>query len=175
MKATLSALLALATLATATPTIIKRASTPTEVQILNFALTLEHIENNFYTTYLARFNDNDFTAAGFDPSVRGRIMQIGDHESEHVRFLTSALGSNAVKPCTYEFPVNNVKDFVSLSQVLEGVGVTAYAGAAQFLHTPAYLTAAAVILSTEYVIQSLLCIFCPNFCSILSELVRMPM
>lgn len=59
------------------------------------------------------------------------------------------MGSAATKPCEYSFPVKSVNDFVAIAQVLEGVGVTAYLGAAQFLHTPAYLTAAGSILTTE--------------------------
>lgn len=148
MKGTFATLFLLASLASSTP-IIKRATTPTEIQILNFALTLEHLESAFYSEFLPKFTASDFTSAGFESFVRGRLVQIGSHEAQHVSFLESALGGNATKACTYDFPVNNVKDFVSLSQVLEGVGVTAYLGAAQFLHTPAYLTAAGSILTTE--------------------------
>ena len=46
-------------------------------------------------------------------------------------------------------PVSDVKSFVGLSQVLEGVGTSAYAGAASFLTSKDALNAAAVILSTE--------------------------
>jgi hypothetical protein len=154
MKSSLITLLALVSLAISTP-IIKRATTPTEIQILNYALTLEHLESNFYTTFLPQFSQQDFLSAGYAPFIRGRMVQIGSHESDHVLFLENVLGANATKACEYSFPVKDVKDFVAVSQVLEGVGVTAYLGAAQFLHTPAYLTAAGSILTTEYVFSSL--------------------
>ena len=149
-KCTLITLIASLSLAGATPVpeLLKRAD-PTEVQILNYALTLEHLENAFYSQFLAQFAAKDFEAAGFEDFVRGRMSQIGQHEAQHVQFLQTALGSAATKACTYQFPVNNVNDFVAVSQILEGVGVTAYLGAAQFLHTPSYLTAAGSILTTE--------------------------
>jgi len=149
-KSTLLSLIASISLAAATPVpeLLKRAD-PSEVQILNYALTLEHLEHAFYVEFLAKYSAKDFEAAGFEDFVRGRLNQVGQHEAQHVQFLQSALGNAATKPCTYQFPVNNVNDFVAVSQVLEAVGVTAYLGAAQFLHTPSYLTAAGSILTTE--------------------------
>ncbi|KAL1754899.1 ferritin-like domain-containing protein [Schizophyllum commune] len=121
----------------------------TDTVILNYALTLEHLENAFYHTALANFTQEDFMAAGFPKWSRGRFVELAEHEQSHVDVLKSVLGADATEPCTYDFPVTDVASFVGLSQVLEGVGTSAYSGAAAFLTSKDALTAAAVILSTE--------------------------
>lgn len=117
--------------------------------VLNYALTLEHLENTFYKTALANYTQDDFTNAGLPDFARGRFEEIGKHEQSHVDVLSSVLGDSATQACEYNFPVTDPASFAALSQVLEGVGVSAYAGAAQYLTSKDALTAAAVILSTE--------------------------
>lgn len=77
----------------------------TDVEVLNFALTLEHLENAFYAEGLGKLNAESFGAAGFEPWVRARFVQIKEHEATHVDFLTKALGDQAVQPCTYNLYV----------------------------------------------------------------------
>ncbi|KAF9528810.1 ferritin-like domain-containing protein [Crepidotus variabilis] len=120
-----------------------------DVTILNYALTLEHLENAFYHEALSKFDEKAFTDAGLPDSARGRFNEIASHEQTHVDFLSKALGDKATQPCTYSFPYTDPKSFVALSQVLEGVGTSAYAGAAKFISNKDYLTAAATILTTE--------------------------
>ncbi|KAF9559210.1 hypothetical protein CPC08DRAFT_637967 [Agrocybe pediades] len=121
----------------------------TDATVLNYALTLEHIENAFYSGALAKFDAQAFLDAGLPSFARGRFEQIAAHEQAHVDFLTSALGNKATKACVYDFPYTDVKSFVALSKLFEGVGVSAYTGAAQLITNKAYLTAAASVLSTE--------------------------
>ena len=86
----------------ATP--IRRADNTTSInstQILQFALALEHLENTFYTEALAKFDETAFEQAGYASWVRGRFVQLAEHEASHVALLTQTLGNDSVAPCNY--------------------------------------------------------------------------
>ena len=111
-----------------------------DIGILNYALTLEHLERAFY---------NEATAAGkiHHPQLK-TFLEV---ERAHVKFLTAALGSKAVASPTFDFkgiPANE-KLFAATAQVLENTGVHAYLGQAGNLVSKAYLAAAASIVTIE--------------------------
>ncbi|KZV98149.1 hypothetical protein EXIGLDRAFT_746780 [Exidia glandulosa HHB12029] len=118
----------------------------TDTVILQYALTLEHLEAAFYKEALEKFNASQFASGGEQHAL---FAQIADHEATHVKVLESILGDQATKACNYSFPYTDLQGFKSLAQILEGVGVTAYLGAAQFISDPDTLTAAGSILTTE--------------------------
>jgi hypothetical protein len=123
------------------------------VDVINYALTLEHIEATFYRLGLEQFAVADFEGLGYQAGVRDRIATIADHEAQHVDALTAVveqLGGDPAMEAEYDFGYTNLEEFLSTGAVLEGVGVAAYGGAAQYLvGEPELLTAALTIHGNE--------------------------
>ncbi|KAL8291320.1 hypothetical protein RQP46_002298 [Phenoliferia psychrophenolica] len=135
---------------------LKRADAPAKMDIdttiLQYALTLEHLEYAFYSKGLAMFNSKMFLDSEFPDWVRYRLTEIASHEKNHVAFLSGALAGAGVAPtaaCVYDFPFSNPAGFLAVAQVLEGVGTSAYLGAAPLITNPAYVAAAGSILTVE--------------------------
>ena len=134
------------------PLLSSRDAALNDLDILNFALTAEHLEGAFYKQALEMFDENAFSAAGVSPGFRANLAQIGQDEANHVTFLEAAItgaGGTPVQACTYNFGFKDVKSFVATSAALEGIGASAYLGAAPAVSSKAVLSAAAAILSVE--------------------------
>ncbi|MFZ1994640.1 MAG: ferritin-like domain-containing protein [Solirubrobacteraceae bacterium] len=115
-----------------------------DVDILNFALTLEYLETDFYRS--------KGRSVGLSGQAKTLANSFGDEEAEHVGALIKAitsLGGKPVKMPKFAFPVNNQAGFLKLAYVLENTGVGAYNGAAPSLSNPAVLAAAGSIVQTE--------------------------
>ncbi|RMZ89483.1 hypothetical protein DV736_g3285, partial [Chaetothyriales sp. CBS 134916] len=154
----ISTLMLLASLTGASPipaaplTDLGKRTEDIDVTILQFALTLEHLENVFYKTALVQFSASDFETFGLPSSYFSELLFIAIDEQSHVDLLTTAIiatGSSPVAPCTYNFPFTDVQSFLTLSSVLEGVGTSAYLGAAPLVTDKTILTTAASIMVTE--------------------------
>jgi hypothetical protein len=120
------------------------ASGTGDVDILNFALTLEYLETDFYKT--------KGKSVGLSGQAKSLASMFGDEEAEHVAALTKAIsgaGGKPVKKPTFSFPVTDQASFLKLAYVLENTGVGAYNGAGPSLMNKAYLAAAGSIVQVE--------------------------
>ena len=127
----------------ALPSVAGAATPASDVAILNFALTLEFLEAEFYTQ--AEKN-------GRFKGESGRIARvIGAHERAHVAFLRKALGSAAVAKPKFDFKgtTTNGPKFLATAQVLEDTGVAAYLGQIGNIKTKSILAAAGSIALVE--------------------------
>ncbi|KAJ0299318.1 hypothetical protein CaCOL14_004171 [Colletotrichum acutatum] len=124
----------------------------TDIDILQFALTLEWLEGTFYQQGFQKFPAQDFQALGLSNEQVNDLQQVGATELSHVSFLQSAIaqaGTQPVQPCQYNFGFTNAAGMVATAGVLENVGVSAYLGAAPLVKDKAILGAAGSILTIE--------------------------
>lgn len=132
----------------------------TIIEILNYALTLEYLEAEFYVTGLA---SPSLIPGG---TARSSIQTISKHETAHVAFLRAAiisLGGMPVAKPTFDFTAGmgsgngifkdvftNLDTFLAVAQTFEDTGVRAYKGrAAELVGGGELLTAALRIHSVE--------------------------
>lgn len=122
-----------------------------DIDVLNYALTLEHLEFAFYRDGVDIF---DLGTDGFGQSINENLALVRDHEGAHVAALTetvAALGGTPVEELAYNFgdAYADPDAFLATAAALENTGVQAYDGAAQFLSDPDLLTTAGGIVSVE--------------------------
>jgi rubrerythrin len=116
-----------------------------DVGIVNFALTLERIEADFYKRALA--------ADVLEDDVKKVIELIAKEENEHVQALTrtvEGLGGKADPAPQARFPELTDQDAVLRTAIeLEDMGVSAYNGATTQIDSADVLQAAASIAQVE--------------------------
>jgi hypothetical protein len=120
------------------------AAGSSDVDVLNFALTLEYLETDFYT--------QKGKSVGLSGEAKSLAVMLGDQESQHVKMLMSTItnsGGTPVKKPTFVFPATDQPSFLKLAYMLENVGVSAYNGAAPSISNTAILEAAGSIVQVE--------------------------
>lgn len=130
-----------------------QTSTPSAVEVLNFALFLEYLERDFYQMGM--------DTSGLIPQEdRTTYSQILQHEADHVDFLVTGIegaGGTPIDRPEFDFtaggmfdPFNNYDQYITLTQGFEDTGVRAYKGqAGNLMDNKDLLTAALQIHSVE--------------------------
>lgn len=118
-----------------------------DLEILNYALTLEYLEAEFYTKGVS-----GGALSGRDLEL---VTPIRDHEKAHVAAVTQTikdLGGKPVKKPTFVFPdgtFDDKKKFLTTASAFEELGVTAYHGQVPRVKDGDILAAAAAIAGSE--------------------------
>ena len=118
-----------------------------DVDVLNFALTLEHLEAELYKRGLEEVDD-------LDAEVTELVEEIEKNEAEHVDTLTQTieqLGGKPVAAPEVDFgdAFASQRAFLALALIFENTGVSAYNGAAPRIESPEILSAAGSIVQVE--------------------------
>ncbi|WP_330633267.1 ferritin-like domain-containing protein [Halocatena halophila] len=132
----------------------------TDIDVLNYALTLEQLEATFYTCGQEKFSECEIenSAAAkrlgkeLQSSTYDYFNRIRDHEQTHVEQLTTVindLGGEPVSGLEFEFPLDTVEDYFALARTFENLGVSAYDGAIALIDSGELQTAGATIATVE--------------------------
>jgi Ferritin-like domain len=119
------------------------SSSSGDLGIVNYALTLEYLESQFYA---------DVVKSGlFSGKTLSVLKSFGEEEAAHVAALKQAaasLGTPAAKP-TGKFPLTSAASVTMLAAKVENLGASAYLGQAGNIQSKEILAAALSIHSIE--------------------------
>ena len=118
----------------------------TDLDILNYALTLEYLESEFYKEGLKN--------AGLKGDAKEIATQLGQDESDHVDALTAAITDAGGKPVAmpgfnFGMATSSQDAFLKAAQTFEDTGVSAYNGAAPMIKSTEVLGSAGSIVQIE--------------------------
>lgn len=115
-----------------------------DVDILNFALTLEYLESTFYAEAKMRAKPSG--------ELKALVDLIASDERQHVEALEATiekLGGKPVAEPKFDFPYKDTAGFLKLAQTFEDTGVSAYNGAGPMIKSKEVLAAAGGIVQVE--------------------------
>jgi Ferritin-like domain len=128
----------------ATTTSATTTSATGDIAILNYALTLEYLEREFYAKVVA--------SGLFSGKVGALIKNFGGQEATHVEALKGAVSKMGGMPAANpngKFPITSATQVAGLAYTVENLGASAYLGQAPNIHSPEVLATALAIHSVE--------------------------
>lgn len=114
-----------------------------DLAIVNYALTLEYLEADFYAKVVK--------SGLFKGAQADTIKLFGEQEQQHVQALemtAKSLGKAAAKP-KGKFPLKDAKSVLALAATVENLGASAYLGQAAAIKDKKILAAALSIHTVE--------------------------
>jgi rubrerythrin len=128
----------------AAPASTSAASSAGDLGILNYALTLEYLETEFYAKVVS--------SGLFSGKVATLIKGFGQQEATHVEALKGTVeklgGTPAAKPAS-KFPISSATQVAELAYTVENLGAAAYLGQAAKIQNAEVLAAALSIHTVE--------------------------
>jgi hypothetical protein len=128
---------------TATTATASSSSGSGDLSIVNYALTLEYLESQFYRKVIA--------SGLFSGKVLSVLKDFGGDEDQHVMALTKAamsMGTPAMEPMG-KFPIKSAAQVTALAATVENLGASAYLGQAANIKSKEILAAALAIHTIE--------------------------
>ena len=119
------------------------AASSGDLAIVNYALTLEYLESQFYAKVIS--------SGLFKGTVLSVIKTFGAEENQHVAALKKvamSLGKPAAMP-TGKFPIKSAAQVATLAATVENLGAAAYLGQAPLIKSKEILAAALAIHTIE--------------------------
>jgi rubrerythrin len=115
-----------------------------DLAIVNYALTLEYLETEFYAKVVQ--------SGLFSGKTASLIRDFGNQEKTHVEALKGTVeklgGTPAARP-EGKFPINSASQVAELAYTVENLGAAAYLGQAAHIQNPEVLAAALAIHTVE--------------------------
>ena len=115
-----------------------------DIEILNYALSLENLETSFYGKVI--------DSGLFRGSQLDLIKKFADNERQHRELLEATvekLGGTPAAPVKTTFPLNSASGVLTLAATIENAGAAAYLGQANRIRDKEVLAAALSIHSVE--------------------------
>ncbi|MGI8425879.1 MAG: ferritin-like domain-containing protein [Actinomycetota bacterium] len=117
-----------------------------DIDVLNYALTLEYLESAFYK----QGNDKNLLSG----KEKEYLKKVGADEDAHVSAIKATVTKLGGTPVTapgvdFKDSFKDRKSFLTTAHVFENLGVSAYLGAAGFIENKEVLQAAAGIFGVE--------------------------
>jgi hypothetical protein len=120
------------------------AAGTSDIDILNFALTLEYLESTFYEEAKKKAKPSG--------ELKALVDLLASDEKQHVEALAGTikkLGGKPVSEPKFNFEYNGTVEFLKLAETFENTGVSAYNGAGPAIKSKEVLGAAGSIVQVE--------------------------